>query len=880
MSISKPVVLTLLILCNILTYAQKKSGQVIGRVVDSKNMPISDVSIQLLHHDNKAVSIRMFTDSTGTYVINNLILGNYQLTLSYLGLEMFLINFTITAEKPKIGLEKFILEDSMNLNAVEIKGEINPVRVKKDTIEYNAKFYKTREEAILEDLLKRLPGVQVDRDGKVTAQGEVINRITLNGKEFFTGDPLKATKNLPVAIINKVQIINQKSELAELSGIDFGKKTKMINIITDEEKNKGFFGKQTAGYGTNDRYEAILNGNYFDDQEQITLLGALSNVNSHASSGQVTPGISSTIQSGINYSNRYRKGTQLNFSYDLDHSDQNMIKISETKTVYGSFTQVNLNKSIAQDIRNNHRFNFMLYTNINPSINIRLQPSITLDDYQNSIIMDYSNTSTSLLINGNQEQNRIGKTPVGSNTLHLSKKFSKVGRTLSIKVVSSINNTNENFYTLRNEELKNTIDENQPTDFEKIAQKLLIAEKRFNNSAMILYTEPMSNINLIGLSYTNGYSVSIVDRLTFDFNPLTNDYDQPNQQFTSLFKNETFTQLTGLNFARSGKKYNLQINVNAQLTNQRNRVKNQKFFNVVPAAELSFQFTDSKRMSIRYEGKINQPNISQVQPGSDNTDNNNQQLGNAALKPSYTHNVNMSFNNFIAENNKVIFINASLSQTGVDIVPSVSYDTTSRKNIIQFVNAKKSYSGMITGLYGFSIADDNSLSLNIGLNTLLNSMSNFSNGQDNITSTWAVNNNYRLNGQFNDFDVNINAVLTYNLLTYSIRKDNNQQYLNYTAGIDASYLFPKNIRFTTNVNYNKTDGGGPEFDITVIPVNLSLSKQFLKSKAAMIRFSVNDLFNQNKGINRSANEFSVTDSNFNVLSRYCMLSLSYAISRF
>jgi hypothetical protein len=879
-SISKPVALTLLIFYSLLTYAQEKPGQVTGRVVDSKNIAISDVSIQLLNHDNKAVSTRVFTDSTGTYLLNNLNLGNYRLKVSYLGLETLLVNFIITAEKPKVSLDNIILEDSRSLNTVEIKGAVNPVRVRKDTTEYNAKYYKTREEAMLEDLLKRLPGVQVDRDGKVTTQGEVINRITLNGKEFFTGDPLKATKNIPVAIINKVQVIDQKSEQAQLSGIDFGKKTKMINIITDEDKNKGFFGKQTAGYGTNDRYEVKLNGNYFDDQEQITLLGALSNINSNASAGQVTPGISSTIQSGINYSNRFSKGTQLNFSYDLDHSDQNLTKVSETETVYGSFTQINSNNSIARDLRDNHRFNFLLYTNISPTVNIRIQPSVSLNDYQNSMLMDYSNTSVSSLINGNQDQNRIGKTPVGSNTLHLSKKFAKVGRSLSVKVVSSINKTNEDFYTLRNEELKNSPDEDQPSELENIAQKLLNEEKRINNSATILYTEPISNNNLIGLSYTNGYSTSIADRLTFDFNPITNEYDQPNQQFTSLFKNETFTQLTGLNFAHSGKKYNLQINVNAQLTNQKNRVKNQRFFNVVPAAELSFQFTDSKRMSMRYEGKINQPDLSQVQPGSDNTDNNNQQFGNAALKPSYTHNVNLSFNNFITENNKVIFINANLSQTGEDIVPSVSYDTTSRKNIIQFVNASKSYSGMITGLYGFSIADDNSLSLNIGLNTLLNSMSNFSNGQNNITNTWAVNNNYRLSGQFDDFDVNINAALTYNLLTYSIRKENNQQYLNYTAGIDASYLFPKNIRFTANVNYNKTDGGGPGFDLTVIPVNLSLSKQFLKSKAAMISFSVNDLFDQNKGINRSTNEFSVTDSNFNVLSRYCMLSLSYAISKF
>jgi hypothetical protein len=876
----KPALLSLFIFCSVFTYAQDKPGQVNGIVVNSEKLPVTDVTIQVLNEGHQVVSNRVLTDAKGAFLIKNLSLGNYWLTLSYVGFEPLNIKFILTAEKPKIRLADIVLEEaSRGLNTVEIKGKVSSIRVKKDTTEYNAKSYKTREGDMLEDLLKRLPGVQVDRDGKITTQGEVINRITLNGKEFFTGDPLIATKNLPVDIIDKIQVIDQKSEQAQLSGIDFGKKTKIINVTTDENKNKGFFGKQSVGYGTNERYEVKLNGNYFNDQEQITLLGALSNVNSHAASGQITPGVSSTNHSGINYSNRFKKGTQLNFSYDLDHSDQYLTKVSETKTVYDSFTQVNLNNSAARDLRNNHRFNFMLDTKLSPTVNVRIQPSIFLNNYHNNIIMDYSNTSISSLIKGTQDQNRIGTTPVGANTLQLSKKFAKVGRTLSVKVVSSINKINENFYTLRNEGLESATDKGQSTDLETINQKLLNAEQRFNNNFTMLYTEPISNNNLIGLSYTNGYSSLIADRLTFDFNPITNDYDQGNQQFTSLFKNQMFSQVTGLNFARSGARYNLQLNLSAQFTNQKNRIKNQKFFNLVPAAELNFQFTGSKRMSIRYEGRTNQPDISQVLPGTDNTDNNNQQFGNAALKPSYTHAVNLSFNNFIAESNKVIFFNANLSQTGANIVPSVSYDTTSRKNIIQFVNATKSYSGMISGLYGFSMVDDNKLNLNIGFNSMLNSMSSFSNGRNNITNTWAINNNYRLNGQFNDFDVNINAALTYSLLTYSIHKIN-QQYVNYTAGIDANYLFPGDIRFTADLNYNKTDGVGEGFDIVIIPVNLSLSKQFLKSRAFMIGVSVNDLFKQNKGLYRSTNELSVTNANFNVLSRYFMLSLSYTISKF
>ncbi len=583
----KPVLLSLFLFLNVVTYAQNKPGQVSGVVTDSENRPISDVTIQVLHGNDQVVDKELYSDSKGSYFIDGLRLGTYQLKLSYLGLETLVVNFAITLENPHIRLSKLILkEDSKGLNTVEIKGAVVPVRVKKDTTEYLAKYYQTREGALLEDLLKRLPGVQVDQDGKITTQGEVINRITLNGKEFFTGDPLLATKNLPVAIINKVQVIDQKSEQAEFSGIDFGRKTKMINVVTDEDKNKGFFGKQSAGYGTNDRYEVKLNGNYFDDQEQVSLLGALSNVNSQASSGQISPGLSSTIQSGINYSNRFKKGTQLNFSYDFDHADLNVTKIAETETVYDNFTQVNLNKSVAGDLRSDHRFNFLLNTRLTPTVDIRLQPSFVLNAYESKMAMEYSNTTASSMISGSQDQNRIGRTPLGSNTLQLSKKFAKVGRTLTFKVVSSINKTDENFYILRNEDLEKEGDASRPSGFEKINQHLLYTERKINNTATVLFAEPIANNNLIGLSYTNGYSSAAGDRLTFDINPLTNTYDQPNERFTSFFKNETFVHLTGLNFARSGRQYNLQVNVNAQFTNQQNRIKSQKFFNVVPDAEL------------------------------------------------------------------------------------------------------------------------------------------------------------------------------------------------------------------------------------------------------------------------------------------------------
>ena len=877
----KPGLLFLLTFFNLFTYAQDKTGQVSGKVVDAEHSPITDVRIQVFHAGNQLAVKQVLTNTEGAYLIDNLAWGVYQLRFSYLGLETQTVDFSLNAEKPQVSMHSIaLMEESKGLNTVEIKGAVNPVRVKKDTTEYKAKYYTTREQAILEDLLKRLPGVQVDSDGKITTQGEVINRITLNGKEFFTGDPLMATKNLPVAIIDKVQVIDQKSELAELSGIDFGKKTKMINIITDQDKNKGFFGKLSAGYGSDDRYEFKLNGNYFNDEEQVTLLGALSNVSSHASSGQLTPGLSNTAQSGLNYSNRFKKGTELNFSYDLDDADQQVNKVTETKTVYHDFTQVNSGKSVAHDLRKGHRFNFMLLAKLSPSVSFKLQPSVSLNDYETSMQSEYSNTSAGSFISGNQDQQRLGKSPVGSNTLQLSKKFAKPGRTLSLNVASLVNKRDEDFYTIRNEALDKTSNGSQSSALEVVNQKLFYAESRFNNSATVLYTEPVSSNNLIGLSYTNGYSSANGNRLTFDLNPLTNTYDRENEQFTSLFKNEIFIRSAGLNLAHSGRKYNFQINLNAQDIRQKNKVKNQRFFNVLPAATFDYQFAEAKRMSIRYEAKVNQPDLAQVQPGTDNTDNSYRQFGNAGLKPSYTHALNMSFNNFIAENNRVVFLNANLSQTGENIVPSVSYDTTSRKNVIQFVNAQNSYSGMISGLYGFSVADNDDLKLNIGLNTLLNSISSFSNGQDNRTNTWVINNNYRLNGQFDDFDINIHTALTYNALTYSIGSDNNQQYLSYMAGVDASYLFPGQTRFTADINYNKTKGAGRGFDLTLVPVNLSLAKQFFKSKAAMLSFSVKDLFNQNKGVMRNTNEHSVTNSNFNVLGRYFMLTASYTINKF
>eukprot|EP01118_Nematostelium_gracile_P012406 TRINITY_DN4528_c0_g6_i1.p1 TRINITY_DN4528_c0_g6~~TRINITY_DN4528_c0_g6_i1.p1 ORF type:complete len:286 (+),score=61.13 TRINITY_DN4528_c0_g6_i1:23-859(+) len=271
---TKPFTLFLFLLIGFCARAQDKIGSVTGKISNAKDQSaVEYATVAVRSLKDSSVVGTTTTNAQGVFTIKGLAPGAYRLYVAYLGLKNTNKEFTVTPAVSTVNIGTLAMaDDGLNLNTVEIKGDAPPVIVKKDTLEFNASSFKVRENAVVEDVLKKVPGMEVDKDGSVKAQGERITRVKVDGKEFFGNDPLLATKNLPADMIDKIQVIDQLSDQAQFTGIDDGNREKIINITTRKDKKKGFFGNSSVGYGTDDRYDANINVNKFNGDQQMSVI--------------------------------------------------------------------------------------------------------------------------------------------------------------------------------------------------------------------------------------------------------------------------------------------------------------------------------------------------------------------------------------------------------------------------------------------------------------------------------------------------------------------------------------------------------------------------------------------------------------------------------
>ncbi len=362
----KQIFTLFLILSSFFVYAQK-TGSVSGRVIQSKDKkPVDYASIAIKNLGDSSMVGAISTTEDGKFIFKGLQPGNYRLYAAFLGLKNTTKDFTIAADKTDVVLSDIVLEGgAIDLQTVDIKAEVPPIVVKKDTLEFNASSFKVVENAVVEDLLKKLPGVEVDKDGTVKAQGETITKVKVDGKEFFGNDPLLATKNLPADMIDKIQIIDELSDQAQFTGIDDGSRTKIINITTRKDKKNGYFGNSTGGYGSNDRYDVNANINHFNQDKRLSVIAQFNNVNKQNFGGGLgggnggsnggRGGITDTKAGGFNLSDVYADQTEVNLSYFVNKSDNLILRNSVTQNLLGNVTTVFNNNQTNNSNRLNHR---------------------------------------------------------------------------------------------------------------------------------------------------------------------------------------------------------------------------------------------------------------------------------------------------------------------------------------------------------------------------------------------------------------------------------------------------------------------------------------------------------------------------------------------
>lgn len=898
---TKNVVLIALLFCTFIAQAQK-NGNVSGKIIDSKTKkPVDYASVVIKSLKDSSVVGSAVTLPTGAFEIKGLAPGNYTLFAAFLGYKTVSKAVTMGADKLNVNIGDVSLEDSgVTINEVEVVGEAPPIRVKKDTLEFSAGSFKVKENAVVEDVLKKLPGVDVDKSGAITAQGEAVKKVRVNGKDFMGSDPLLATRNLPADMIDKIQIIDDMSEQSKFSGIDDGNREKIINITTRQAlKTNGIIGNNTVGYGTDDRYDVNLNVNRFNNNQQLSFIGQFNNVNKQnfgggggggmrftmggGGGGGGNSGITTTNAAGINFADTYSDQTQFNGSYFFNKTNVFNTSNSYTQNLFGTNSTIVTNKATSDADRINHRFNFTVDTKLDSMTSIRIQPSISYTESDGLSTNVYRREVLTSTTEGSQKYKTTSQTPSFSNNLLIRKKFQRRGRTISLNMNTNINDNDGANYN----NISDLITLGGVTNPNVIDQLNDAGSHTKSNNARIVYTEPLSKTLSLELNYQNNYSFDDSERLVYNFNPATLSYDLIDPNYTNTFENTTFGNSLGFSFNKVEKKYNWNVGLAVLNTDRKNvnvntgAVFNQNFYNLTPSAQFRYTFSQNKRLDINYRGTTQQPTISQIQPIPDNTNTQTVYLGNPNLRPSFSNNLRINYRDFNFNTFRNFFVFANLSQTFNDFANSqvLITDPTDQnfgKIVNNYVNVKGNYSAMLFFNVGQPIVKDNKLTLSLGGGANYSKQHGFSNGIASVNDNLGLSGSLKLVSNMDKLDLTGGINVRYDNSILSGPPETVSNVYTVTPNIDVSYLFPGNIRLQADLFYNSVTGRGANFDTNYTLINSFISKQFFKNKGTF-KISVNDLLNQNTGILRSATANQIQDMTFNVLKRYYMFSFTYSL---
>jgi len=444
-----------------LAFAQ--SGSLTGTINDPSNAPLEGATAVLVNQSDSLMAGFALTDAKGRFLIEDIQFGKYILQISYLGYTDMEEIIEISS-KSRIQLDLITMEESdINLDEILVEGEYVPIRMKQDTIEYNANAFKASPNADVEELLKKLPGVEVAKDGSIKANGENVTKVLVEGKEFFGDDPTIATKNLPADAVDKVQVFDKKSEMEEFTGIEDGNEATTINLALKEDKKKGFFGNGKLGFGTEDRWESKFNINSFGKKAQLSAIGAANSINEQAfsfddymdlmggfgavfSSGEVNlsnddfdfdsgQGFTDAYSLGLNYNRDLSKKTELTSNYFFSRTDKDLDRTSLTQNVLNEGTFTTNEKSFTNRVNNRHKLNLNIKSKMDSSQLLSIKSTFGLNiaetnrTFNRSLLGFSGNPENSSSTINNSERDKFS---FGIRT-NYSKRFGKASRVLTIR---------------------------------------------------------------------------------------------------------------------------------------------------------------------------------------------------------------------------------------------------------------------------------------------------------------------------------------------------------------------------------------------------------------------------------------------------------------
>jgi hypothetical protein len=896
--------------------------QVKGIVADTSKQGLEFASVILLKAKDSTLLTFATTDARGAFELKDVPAGRYRLKVTYVGLETLRKEFDVSGDAKIIDIGMVEMYPKGMLEVL-VKGYKDAVKINKDTIEFNAGSFKVQPNATVEDLLKRLPGVEVDKQGAIKANGEQVVNVLVDGKPFFGKDPKMATKNLPADAIDKIQVFDKKSDQSQFTGIDDGDNERTINVKLRADKKKGSFGKIEAGSGTssdvNDtRYGVKGNYNKFSQKKQFALLGMANNVSEQGfsfenymnftgesqraagggggmnfitansddlslpiSNGDKT-GFADTYAGGVNYSDTFGKNTELNSSYSGSDIQSRYDKTVNRQSFVKDKTL------ITNEVTN------QLTDNINHKVNVTIDQKI---DSFNSVKLNaaYSigqtNTKTKQNSNSFYENNGYNTNDVVRDVVADSKgnrlnadmlfrhKFRKKGRTFSLSARVADNQTNMN--TKLDAQ---TLTFNNPTsEYQKLTirqQQSRLQEGR-DYGGNLSFTEMVAKKKFLELTYRFSTSENHSDRKVYDIggaNDLT-----INPLLTNEFRSTYQFHRPGMNFRMNGSVHKLTLTAQYQVSKlegnliSKNQIirNNNNFF--LPSVRYRYDISQSKNMTVDYETSAREPSITQLQPVVDNSDPLNISVGNPNLRPEFRHNVRARFSTFNSSTFQNFFVFSNFTYTQHKIVSAQTIAANLARTSMP-VNVDQDFGSNIRLNYGKQLIPQK-LRFNSGLGFRYSQGQNLVNDVLNLTKTketsFRTSFNYDIE---NKFSCGIGGDWSYQQSVYSLQSRLNQKYWNHEYSANLTGYLPKGFVFNSDAVYNVYTGRSNGYNANLLIWNADISKTIFKNKKGVIKLMANDLLNQNQSFRRTTQLNYVQDERINALGRYWQLQFIYRLN--
>ena len=938
----KSILMMLLLLVSIVSFAQERlvSGAIIDR--DTKE-PVEQVTVQLLKTDSTYVT-GAISNEKGLFHLNAPGNGKYLLKITSVGYKPTVKRVVLEQDK-NLALGNVVVgADAIMLKGAVVTAMAQKVTLKEDTFVYNSAAYRTPEGSVVEELVKRLPGAEVSDDGTIKINGKEVKKILVDGKEFMTGDTKTALKNLPTSIIDKIKAYDEKSDLSKVTGIDDGEEQTVLDFNVKKGMNKGLMSNIDLAIGNKDRYSARGMGGYFNSNNRFMLFGNANNTSDRGFGGGGPRrgfgggnGLNASKMLAANYNYEEKNKIKFNTSLRWNHSDGDVWSRRSSENFMGSSSSfsnsLNQNFSRSDSWNGNIRLEWMPDT----MTNILFRPSIswTTNDSRSTGLSasfnqdPYQYTEDPLSDEGIEKMdevdaviNRQKSVSLSNSTnnnirgmLQLNRKLNNKGRNVTLRMDAKYTDKDSKSISLQNAHLYLVQNEAGLDSTYQTNRYNLTPSKDYSYSAQATYSEPLWKATFLQFSYKFTYSYSKSDRSTYDFSKYSfdginpaygawgnylgrldgelGDYRDDKLSRYSEYRNYTHDIQVMMRFIRQ--KYNLNFGVMIQPQRSKFIQDYQGKYvdtvrtvtNISPTLDFRYRFSKMSNLRVNYRGTTSQPSISQLLNIVDDSDPLNVSMGNPGLKPSFTQNFRLFYNNFVQNHNKGVMTYINFSTTSNSISNKVTYDASTGGRITKPENINGNWN--VQGAFMFNCSIDSAGVWNINTDTHLGynhyvsylSIDKSQDSQKNTTQNTTWNERLSLSYRNDWLELSLDGTLAYNHAKNKLQPNSNLDTWQFSYGPSMTLTAPWGTSLNTSLSCSSRRGySDASMNTDEFVWNAQLSQGFLKGKPLTVMLQFYDLLHQQSTFSRAISSVSRTDTEYNAINSYAMLHVVYRMNLF